>query len=159
MSGSSGTSKGSATIVTNRKARFEYFIEEDYEAGLVLEGWEVKSLRAGKVNLSDAHVILKRGEAWLLGMQIQPLPTASQHTHPDITRTRKLLLNRRELAKLLGHIERKGYTVVPLSLYWKRNKVKVKIALAKGKKAQDKRESSKERDWQRMHARLMKQKQ
>jgi SsrA-binding protein len=151
-----GSEKNSATIVNNRKARFEYFIEDDFEAGLVLEGWEVKSLRAGKVNLSDAHVILKRGEAWLLGMQIQPLPTASQHTHPDITRTRKILLHRRELGKLLGHIERKGYTVVPLSLYWKRNKVKVKIALAKGKKGQDKRETSKDRDWQRTHSRLMK---
>lgn len=152
----SGSSKESATIVNNRRARFEYFIEEDFEAGLVLEGWEVKSLRAGKVNLSDAHVILKRGEAWLLGMQIQPLPTAAQHTHPDITRTRKLLLNRRELGKLLGHIERKGYTVVPLSLYWKRNNIKVKIALAKGKKTQDKRETTKDRDWQRAHSRLMK---
>ncbi|MCH9690230.1 MAG: SsrA-binding protein SmpB [Gammaproteobacteria bacterium] len=152
----SGSSKESTTIVNNRRARFEYFIEEDFEAGLVLEGWEVKSLRAGKVNLSDAHVILKRGEAWLLGMQIQPLPTAAQHTYPDITRTRKLLLNRRELAKLLGHIERKGYTVVPLSLYWKRNNIKVKIALAKGKKTQDKRETTKDRDWQRAHSRLMK---
>jgi SsrA-binding protein len=152
----SGSAKESTTIVNNRRARFEYFIEEDFEAGLVLEGWEVKSLRAGKVNLSDAHVILKRGEAWLLGMQIQPLPTASQHTYPDITRTRKLLLNRRELAKLLGHIERKGYTVVPLSLYWKRNNIKVKIALAKGKKTQDKRETTKDRDWQRAHSRLMK---
>jgi SsrA-binding protein len=151
-----GSSKERPTIVDNRKARFQYFIEEDFEAGLVLEGWEVKSLRAGKVNLSDAHVILKRGEAWLLGMQIQPLPTASQHTHPDITRTRKLLLHRRELGKLLGHIERKGYTVVPLSLYWKQNKIKVKIALAKGKKGQDKRETEKDRDWQRTHSRLMK---
>ncbi|MDX2345938.1 MAG: SsrA-binding protein SmpB [Legionella sp.] len=153
-----GSSKDSATIVTNRKARFEYFIEEDYEAGLMLEGWEVKSLRAGKVNLSDAHVILKRGEAWLLGMQIQPLPTTSQHTSPDITRTRKLLLHRRELGRLLGHIERKGYTVVPLSLYWKKNKIKVKIALAKGKKMGDKRETTKDREWQRAHSRLMKDK-
>lgn len=151
-------SKNNATIVTNRKARFAYFIEDDYEAGLVLEGWEVKSLRAGKVNLSDAHVILKRGEAWVLGMQIQPLPTAAQHTHPDITRTRKLLLNRRELARLTGHIEREGYTVVPLSLYWKKNKIKLKIAIAKGKKMHDKRETNKARDWQRDRARLMKSK-
>lgn len=152
----SGSDKNSTMIVINKKARFAYFIEEDFEAGLVLEGWEVKSLRAGKVNLSDAHVILKRGEAWILGMQIQPLPTAAQHTQLDITRTRKLLLHHGELSKLIGHIERKGYTVVPLSLYWKRNKVKVKIALAKGKKMQDKRETSKDRDWQRAHSRLMK---
>ncbi len=152
----SGSSKNSATIVTNRKARFEYFIEEDFEAGLVLEGWEVKSLRAGKVNVSDAHVILKRGEAWLLGMQIQPLPTVSAHITPDVTRTRKLLFHRRELARLLGYIERQGYTMVPLSLYWKRNKVKVKVALAKGKKTRDKRETTKDRDWQRDRARLMK---
>ena len=152
----SGSSKNSATIVSNRKARFEYFIEEDYEAGLVLEGWEVKSLRAGKVNLSDAHVILKRGEAWILGMQIQPLPTASAHTYPDVSRTRKLLMHRGELARLLGHIERQGYTVVPLSLYWKRNKIKVKVALAKGKKTRDKRDTTKDREWQRAHSRLMK---
>jgi SsrA-binding protein len=154
----SDSSKNNPTIVTNRKAGFEYFIEDDYEAGLVLEGWEVKSLRAGKVNLSDAHVILKRGEAWILGMQIQPLPTTAQHTSPDITRTRKLLLNRRELGRLVGYIERQGYTVVPLSLYWKRNKIKIKIALAKGKKTHDKREAHKARDWQRDHSRLMKSK-
>ena len=140
----------------NRKARFEYFFESEFEAGLVLEGWEVKSLRAGKVNLSDAHVILKRGEAWILGMQIQPLPTASAHTYPDVSRTRKLLMHRGELARLLGHIERQGYTVVPLSLYWKRNKIKVKVALAKGKKTRDKRDTTKDREWQRAHSRLMK---
>jgi SsrA-binding protein len=152
----SDKSKSSSTLVVNRKARFAYFIEDEYEAGLVLEGWEVKSLRAGKVNLSDAHVILKRGEAWLLGMQIQPLPTASQHTHPDIVRTRKLLFHRRELNKLIGHIEREGYTVVPLSLYWKRNVIKVKVALAKGKKLHDKRDTQKDRDWERARSRLMK---
>ncbi|MDF1684292.1 MAG: SsrA-binding protein SmpB [Legionellaceae bacterium] len=152
----SGRAKSSTSIVENRKARFEYFIEDDFEAGLVLEGWEVKSLRVGKVNVSDAHVILKNGEAWLLGMQIQPLPTAAQHTFPDITRTRKLLLHKRELKKLLGHVERKGYTVVPLSIYWKKNIIKVKIALAKGKKSHDKRDTEKNRDWQRTHARLMK---
>ena len=152
----SNQSKSSSTIVVNRKARFAYFIEDEYEAGLVLEGWEVKSLRAGKVNLSDAHVILKRGEAWLLGVQIQPLPTTSQHTNPDIVRTRKLLFHRRELNRLIGHIEREGYTVVPLSLYWKRNVNKVKVALAKGKKLHDKRDTQKDRDWQRAHSRLMK---
>ncbi len=146
----------SSDIAVNRKARFNYAIEDTMEAGLVLQGWEVKSLRAGKVNLSDAHVILKHGEAWLLGMQIQPLPTAAQHIVPDITRTRKLLLHRRELKKLLGQVERKGYTAVPLSLYWKKNIIKVKIALAKGKQTHDKRDTEKNRDWQRAHARLMK---
>ncbi|MFC3909785.1 SsrA-binding protein SmpB [Legionella dresdenensis] len=146
----------SATIAVNRKAHFEYFIEEEYEAGLVLEGWEVKSLRAGKINLSDAHVIVKYGEAFLLGAQIQPLPTAAAHLFPDPTRTRKLLLNRRELSQLIGSVERQGYTLIPLSLYWRSNKVKMKLALAKGKKTHDKRDTIKERDWQRDKQRLMK---
>ncbi|WP_133127612.1 SsrA-binding protein SmpB [Legionella nagasakiensis] len=146
----------STTIVVNKKARFDYFIEDEYEAGLVLEGWEVKSLRAGKVNLSDAHVIVKYGEAWLLGAQIQPLPTASTHIHPDPVRTRKLLLNRRELNQLIGSVERQGYTLVPLSMYWKKNVIKIKIALAKGKKTHDKRDTIKERDWQRDRSRIMK---
>ena len=149
-------SQQSATIVVNKKVRFDYFIEDQYEAGLVLEGWEIKSLRAGKINLSDAHVIVKYGEAWLLGAQIQPLPTASTHIHPDSIRTRKLLLNRRELNQLIGSVERQGYTLVPLSLYWKRNKVKIKIALAKGKKVHDKRATIKDRDWQRDRSRIMK---
>lgn len=144
-------------IIFNKRARFEYFIEEEFEAGLCLEGWEVKSLRAGKVNITDAHVIMKQGEAWLLGSLIQPLPTAATHTFPDPTRTRKLLLSRRELSKLIGLIERQGYTLVPLSMYWKRNKIKLKIALAKGKKMHDKRETTKERDWQRDKARILKQ--
>lgn len=147
-----------ASIVTNKKARFDYFIEEDVEAGLVLEGWEVKSLRAGRINLSDAHVIIKHGEAWLLGAQIQPLPTASTHHYPDPTRSRKLLLSRRELGKLIGSVERQGYTIVPLSLYWKKNRIKIKIALAKGKKIHDKRAATKDREWQRDHSRLMKNK-
>jgi SsrA-binding protein len=150
------TKKGSATIAENKKARFDYFIEEDFEAGLVLEGWEVKSLRAGKVNLSDAHVIVKHGEAFLLGSQIQPLPTAATHTEPDITRTRKLLLKRRELSRLIGSVERQGYTIVPLNLYWKKNRVKLKIALAKGKKTHDKRQSIKEREWNRARSRILK---
>ncbi|WED43057.1 SsrA-binding protein SmpB [Legionella cardiaca] len=148
--------KQSATIVTNRKAHFEYFLEDEYEAGLVLEGWEVKSLRAGKINLSDAHVIIKQSEAFLLGAQIQPLPTASAHLFPDATRTRKLLLNRKELNHLIGSVERQGYTLIPLSLYWKNNRVKMKLALAKGKKTHDKRETVKDRDWQRDRARVMK---
>jgi SsrA-binding protein len=146
------------TIALNKKARFDYYIEEEFEAGLVLEGWEIKSLRAGKVNLSDAHVIVKRGEAFLLGSQIQALPTAAAHLHPDPSRTRKLLLHKRELDQLIGHVERQGYTLIPLSLYWKKNKVKMRLALAKGKKTHDKRETIKERDWQRTRARLMKNK-
>ncbi|KTD22727.1 SsrA-binding protein [Legionella lansingensis] len=146
----------SATIVVNRKAHFEYFIEDEYEAGLVLEGWEVKSLRAGKINLVDAHIIIKHGEAFLLGAQIQPLPTAATHLFPDATRTRKLLLNRKELNQLIGSVERQGYTLIPLSLYWKNNLVKMKLALAKGKKTHDKRETIKDRDWERDRARLLK---
>lgn len=146
-----------ATIITNKRARFEYTIEDEFEAGLVLTGWEVKSLRAGKVNLTDAHVIIKRQEAWLLGAQIQPLPTADAHSEPDSSRTRKLLLNRRELSRLIGLVERQGYTLIPLSLYWKRNKIKARIALAKGKKEHDKREATKKREWERSLSRLMKQ--
>ncbi|KTD57472.1 SsrA-binding protein SmpB [Legionella shakespearei] len=147
-----------SSIVFNRKAGFDYFIENQFEAGLVLQGWEVKSLRAGKVNLSDAHVIIKYGEAFLLGAQIQPLQTASTHTIPEPDRTRKLLLNRKELSQLIGSVERQGYTIVPLSLYWKKNKIKIKIALAKGKKEHDKRDTIKDRDWHRDRSRLMKNK-
>ncbi|AMP90773.1 SsrA-binding protein SmpB [Legionella pneumophila] len=145
-----------STIAFNRKAGFDYFIEDQYEAGLVLEGWEVKSLRAGKINLSDAHVIIKYGEAFLLGAQIQPLPTASTHFIPDPVRTRKLLMNKKELNHLIGSVERQGYTIVPLSLYWKKNKIKIKIALAKGKKEHDKRDTIKDREWQRDRSRIMK---
>src|SRR4051812_41620789 len=122
-----------SSIALNKKAGFNYYIEEQYEAGLVLEGWEVKSLRAGKINLSEAHVIIKYNEAFLLGAQIQPLATVSTHFLPDPIRTRKLLLNKKELNHLIGSVERQGYTIVPLSLYWKKNKIKMKIALAKGK--------------------------
>jgi SsrA-binding protein len=145
-----------SSIALNRKAGFDYYIEDQYEAGLVLHGWEVKSLRAGKVNLSDAHVIIKYGEAFLLGAQIQPLPTASTHAIPDPIRTRKLLLNRKELNHLIGSVERQGYTIVPLSLYWKKNNIKIKIALAKGKKEHDKRDTIKDRQWQRDKSRIMK---
>jgi SsrA-binding protein len=146
----------STTIVVNKKARFDFFVEDEYEAGLVLQGWEIKSLRAGKINISDAHIYVKNGEAWLLGAQINPLPTASTHMIPEPDRTRKLLLHRRELDRLIGLVERMGYTLIPLALYWSHNKIKVKIALAKGKKMHDKRETSKNRDWQRDHSRLMK---
>ncbi|MDF1758315.1 MAG: SsrA-binding protein SmpB [Legionellaceae bacterium] len=148
--------KDSATIVVNKKARFDFFIEEEFEAGLVLEGWEIKSLRAVRVNLSEAHVIIKHSEAFLLGAQIQPLATTAAHTNADPIRTRKLLLNRRELNKLIGSVERQGYTLIPVSLYWKRNKVKMRLALARGKKTHDKRETIKERDWQRDKLRVLK---
>ncbi len=150
--------KFDTSIALNKKAGFDYFIEEQYEAGLVLEGWEVKSLRAGKINLSDSHIIIKYGEAFLLGAQIQPLQTASTHSVPDPTRTRKLLLNKKELNQLIGKVERQGYTIVPLSLYWKKNNIKIKIALAKGKKEHDKRETVKDREWQRDKSRIMKKK-
>lgn len=148
--------KDSATIVANKKARFDFFIEEEFETGLVLEGWEVKSLRAGRVNITDAHVFIKRGEAFLLGAQIQPLPTVSTHYVPDPIRTRKLLLNRKELNKLIGSVERQGYTLVPISLYWKNNKIKMRLALAKGKKTHDKRQSVKDREWNLAKQRVMK---
>jgi SsrA-binding protein len=148
--------KTNTNISVNRKAQHEYFIEERFEAGLVLEGWEVKSLRAGRVQLDQGYVILKRGAAWLFGALITPLSTVSTHITPDPQRSRKLLLHQRELNKLLGYVERKGYTIAPLSLYWKNNRVKLEIGLAKGKKLHDKRASEKERDWKREQQRLLK---
>lgn len=139
----------SSTIIINKKAKFEYHILEKYEAGIALEGWEVKSLRAGKVQLVDSHVIMKHHEAFLLGALITPLLSASTHIKPDDRRTRKLLLHRAELAKLIGKIKEKGLTLVPLAMYWKKNKVKVEIALAQGKKLHDKRATIKERDLKR----------
>ena len=144
------------TIAVNKKARHDYFIEEKLEAGLVLEGWEVKSLRDKKVQLRDAHVFLKNGEAWMSNVLITPLPTVSTHVKPEPSRIRKLLLNKREISRLIGSVERKGYTIVPLSLYWKRGKAKAEIGLAKGKQAHDKRATIKERDWQRDKQRLLK---
>ncbi len=144
------------TIAVNRKAYHEYVIEERLEAGIVLQGWEVKSLRLGKTQLDQGYVILKHGEAWLLGALITPLATVSTHVTADPQRTRKLLLHYRELTKLIGHVERKGYTLIPLSLYWKNNRVKLQVGLAKGKKAHDKRASEKERDWQRQKQRILK---
>lgn len=148
--------KSDSTIALNRKAHYEYSIEERFEAGVALEGWEVKSLRAGRVQLDQGYVLLKNGEAWLLGGQITPLQTASTHINPDPTRTRKLLLHARELDKLIGQVERKGYTLIPLKLYWKGNRVKLEIGLAKGKQTHDKRAAIKERDWQRSKQRLPK---
>lgn len=143
------------TIAENRRARFDYFIEERFEAGLALEGWEVKSLRAGKAQITEAHAFLRDGEAFVIGAHIAPLNTTSTHVHADPVRTRKLLLNRSEIAHLVGAVERKGYTIVPLELYWARGKAKLRIGLAKGKKQHDKRATEKERDWQRDKARLL----
>ncbi|MBL1458402.1 MULTISPECIES: SsrA-binding protein SmpB [Methylophaga] len=144
------------TIARNRKARHEFFIEEKFEAGLVLEGWEVKSLREGKAQLSDSYVLIRHGEAWLANALVTALKTASTHVVPEPQRDRKLLLNRNELNKLIGAVERKGYTLIPLAMYWKRGKAKVEIALAKGKQMHDKRATMKERDWQRDKERLFK---
>lgn len=146
------------SIALNRKALHDYFIEEQYEAGIVLEGWEVKSLRAGRAQLKESYVLLKNGEAFIVGMHISPLLSASTHVNPDPTRTRKLLLNRTEINKLVGAVERKGYTAVPLSMYWVKQRVKIKIALAHGKKQYDKRQTEKERDWNREKQQLMKSK-
>jgi len=145
-----------ATIAVNRQARFEYTIEEKFEAGMVLEGWEVKSLRDGRVQLKESYVVIKRGEAWLSGAHISPLLSASTHVNPDSIRAKKLLLNRHELNKLIGAVERKGYTLIPLSMYWKNGRAKLEIGLAKGKQLHDKRAASKDRDWQREKARVMK---
>lgn len=149
-------SHNDSRIAENRKARHEFFIEENFEAGLALEGWEVKALRAGRANLTEAYAILKDGEAFLIGAHISPLNAASTHIKPDPTRTRKLLLNRRELDRLVGAVERRGYTLVPLSLYWQRGRAKLGLGLAKGKKQHDKRAADKDRDWQRQKARIMK---
>ena len=154
--GKKKTGGDSASIAVNRRARFEYFIEERFEAGLVLHGWEVKSLRAGRINVTEAYVLIRNGEAFLIGCNIPPLPTASTHVNPDPTRTRKLLLHQKELAKLVGATEQRGYTVVPLDLHWSRGKAKLSIGLAKGKKQHDKRADKKERDWQREKERLLK---
>lgn len=147
---------GEATIAHNRQATHDYFIEERYEAGLVLMGWEVKSLRAGKLQLKESYVILKGGEAWLLGSHISPLTSASTHVDANPTRTRKLLLHGREIARLIGLVERKGYTLVPLSMYWSKGRAKLQIGLAKGKQLHDKRAVEKDRDWQREKQRVMK---
>ncbi|HEJ9486688.1 SsrA-binding protein SmpB [Proteus sp. GOKU] len=147
---------GSATIALNKRARHEYFIEDEIEAGLALQGWEVKSLRAGKANISDSYVIMRDGEAYLFGATITPLNVASSHVVCDPTRTRKLLLKQRELDSLYGQINRDGYTVVALSLYWKNAWCKIKIGVAKGKKDHDKRDTIKDREWKLDKARIMK---
>ncbi len=144
------------TIAVNRKARHDYFIEDTLEAGLVLEGWEVKSLRDGRAQLTEAYVQLRGSEAWLIGAHFSPLNTASSHKPADPTRSRKLLLHRGELDRLVGNVERKGYALVPLDLHWTRGRAKLSVGLAKGKKQHDKRATKKERDWQRQKARILK---
>ena len=148
-------SSSARLIAENRKARFDYFIEQRDEAGLALQGWEVKSLRAGRAQLTEAYVYLRNGEAFLFGAHLSPLPSTSSHVIADPVRTRKLLLNRSELNGLIGAVERRGYTLVPLELYWKHGRAKLAVGLAKGKKQHDKRATEKERDWQRDKARLL----
>jgi len=156
MSKQASKSGANPPIAQNRRARHDYFIDETFEAGLELRGWEVKSLRAGKAQIAESYVNLKGGEAWLIGSHISPLASASTHVKADPTRTRKLLLHRRELDRLVGAVERKGYTLVPLDLHWSKGRVKLSVGLARGKKSHDKRASLKERDWQLQKSRLMK---
>ncbi len=147
--------KSGGTIALNKRARHEYHIDERFEAGVALQGWEVKSLRAGRTNLTDAYAIVRNGEIYLFGASIVPLISASSHVVADDRRTRKLLLHRQEIDKLVGAVERKGYTLVPMAMYWKGNKVKIEVGLARGKQEHDKRNTLKEKDWQRDKQRAM----
>lgn len=146
----------SNTIALNKKARFDFFIEKTYEAGLSLEGWEVKSLRDGRIQLKESYISIKNGEAWLVGAHLSALTSASTHINPNPVRPRKLLLHRSELDRLIGAIDRDGYTVVPTAMYWVKGRAKLEIGLAKGKKQHDKRASLKEKDWQREKQRMVK---
>jgi SsrA-binding protein len=146
------------TIAQNKKAFHDYFIEERYEAGLALQGWEAKAIRAGRVQLKDAYVLIRGGEIYMVGGHISALPTASTHVNPDPTRSRKLLLNADEISKLIGKVEQRGYTLVPLDLHYTKGRIKLAIGLAKGKKQHDKRDAEKEREWQREQQRLMRRK-
>ena len=150
------TKKASKTIALNKRARFEYHIEERFEAGIALEGWEVKALRDGRVQFADSYVLLKDNEAFLFGCQINPLSTVSTHVMPDPVRTRKLLMHRREIDRLIGAVDRKGYTIIPTAMYWSRGKAKVEVGMAKGKRQHDKRKTEKDRDWERQKGRIMK---
>ncbi|MDG3064704.1 SsrA-binding protein SmpB [Thauera mechernichensis] len=143
------------SIIENRKATHDYFIEERHEAGMVLEGWEVKAIRAGRANIKESYVVIRGEEIFLFGMHITPLTTASSHVHHDPTRTRKLLLHKKEIARLIGKVERAGYTLVPLDMHFKQGRIKLEIGLAKGKKLHDKREDEKKKDWEREKQRLM----
>ena len=146
----------SNTISTNRRANYNYFLEDRFEAGIVLEGWEVKSIRHGRLQMNESYIVIHHGEAWLHGAHISPLLSVSTHIQPDNTRRRKLLLHQTELNKLIGAVERKGYTIVPVVMYWKKGRAKLEIALAKGKQHHDKRVAEKEKDWARQKARLLK---
>ncbi len=150
------TEQARARIARNKKAAFNYFIEERFEAGLALKGWEVKSMRAGKAQLSEAYVTVKDGEIWLFGAHLTPLSSASSHIEADPTRTRKLLMHRREIDRLTGLVERRGFTLVPLDLYWKQGRAKLAVGLARGKRKRDKRAAEKDRDWARDKERILK---
>ena len=143
------------SIVQNRKAFHDYFVEERYEAGLALEGWEVKAIRAGRVQLADAYVVVRNAALWLLGAHISPLPTVSTHFTPDPTRTRKLLMHAEEIRRLIGKVEQRGYTLIPLDMHYRKGRIKLEIALARGKLKHDKRASEREREWQRDKQRLL----
>ncbi|MEI7429564.1 MAG: SsrA-binding protein SmpB [Betaproteobacteria bacterium] len=143
------------SIIANKKAFHDYFIEEKFEAGIVLEGWEVKAIRSGRANIKESYVVIRSVEVFLFGMHITPMPEASTHINPDPTRTRKLLLHAKQISKLIGQVERAGYTLIPLDLHFVRGRIKLEIGLAKGKKQHDKREAEKDRDWDREKARLM----
>jgi len=144
------------SIVDNRKATHDYFIEDRFEAGLVLEGWEVKAIRAGHVQIKESYIIVRDGEIFVVGMHISPLPTASTHIHPNSTRTRKLLLRGEEIKKLIGKVEQRGYTLVPLNLHFKNGRIKMDFGLGRGKKLHDKRDTARDKDWQREKERLLK---
>ncbi|KIQ95889.1 MULTISPECIES: SsrA-binding protein SmpB [Lysobacteraceae] len=148
---------GGGTIALNKRARFDYHLEERFEAGLALQGWEVKSIRAGRANIGESYAVVRNGEMFLFGAQMTPVISTSSHVVADPMRTRKLLLHRREIDKLIGQIERDGYTVIPTSMYWKAGKVKLELALAKGKQSHDKRQTSKDRDWAREKQRTLRQ--
>ena len=143
------------SIIANKKAFHDYFIEEKFEAGVALQGWEVKAIRAGRANIKESYIVIRSGEVFVFGMHITALPEASTHVQPDPIRTRKLLLHAHQISKLIGQVERAGYTLLPIDLHYARGRIKVEIALAKGKKQHDKRETEKERDWDREKARLM----
>ena len=146
------------SIIENRKAFHDFFIEERHEAGIILEGWEVKAIRAGRSNIKEAYVIVRNEELFLFGMHISPLPSASTHVHADPVRTRKLLMHKKEISRLIGKVERAGYTLVPLNLHFLKGRIKLEIGLAKGKKQHDKREDEKKKDWDREKQRLMREK-
>ena len=154
-SGGKDKTNGGGTIALNKRARHEYHLEERFEAGLSLQGWELKAIRAGRANITESYAVIRDGELFLFGAQITPLIMASSHVIADAMRTRKLLLHRGEIDELIGRVQREGYTLIPTALYWKANKVKAELALAKGKQTHDKREASKDRDWARDKQRLM----